>query len=389
VPTVHFAIVEAAVLDFIQKMRVQERLRHSPRFPGHPPRLDAPVNSEHWRRMHAYAAPELRRLGGPHSRRFRSAFLRQMVRQTGPEGSIHAVVDAHFKDLKPGFADLGRPVPENVIAVSLDSGRFHAATCRVPASSTLLVLVNSGACYLLYQMGKLVGYAFSQAEHKAKANPNEDGSYSIDFSLEGLHEFTVDDNQWMERFREAWKAYVMEGDVRYMKPWSDDAKFHQGFVAPLVFGAEKFLVGHELAHAVLGHLHGETNTAPLYGLEVDSYTTTHQEELDADRLAWEVIVRQTEKDDGAMFLPLGASLCIGVLAILEDLFHVTTFESHPPAANRSTELLKWYEAQPRSNVLPGPKGSVFLPPKFLTAASEILREAWLRSRSQIPRPQGN
>ncbi|MFD4671113.1 ImmA/IrrE family metallo-endopeptidase [Lentzea sp. NPDC058450] len=104
--------------------------------------------------------------------------------------------------------------------------------------------------------------------------------------------------------------------------------------------AMRFVIAHEVAHHVLGHA-GRSHLAPVDG--VASCTGEQQAELEADRLAYQVVLAAQQHDGVGLpsQVPLGALVAIAVLHYAESSLFLRTGVSHPPVDRRLGVL--WQE----------------------------------------------
>lgn len=104
--------------------------------------------------------------------------------------------------------------------------------------------------------------------------------------------------------------------------------------------AWQFVIGHEIAHHVLGHDSVPSALSPDELLPPCS--SDHQRELDADRLAYAAIVRaqKLELGDLPSFAVLGALTAMYAIHVTEDALFVRRGCTHPPAEVRAARLLE-------------------------------------------------
>ncbi|GAA5172987.1 MULTISPECIES: hypothetical protein [Amycolatopsis] len=118
-------------------------------------------------------------------------------------------------------------------------------------------------------------------------------------------------------------------------------------VASLIalLGAQ-FVIGHEVAHHVLGHDSGPSGFFPGEHLPVCS--AEQQPELDADLLAYRAVVRVSEREmagtpaasAGGVFALLGALVAMVTIHVTERALFVRRGCTHPPAGVRADLLVE-------------------------------------------------
>ncbi|MGB2711367.1 MAG: hypothetical protein WBC33_07605 [Conexibacter sp.] len=104
----------------------------------------------------------------------------------------------------------------------------------------------------------------------------------------------------------------------------------------LATAAEQFVVAHELAHQLLGHVADGTRSMLVAGATVDALNVSHQQELDADALGLKLVLESITSGDQFEYAVAyaGVELFFLVVSLLEEYAAAPESATHPPAARR-------------------------------------------------------
>ncbi|MGV9881149.1 hypothetical protein [Streptomyces sp. NPDC003006] len=118
------------------------------------------------------------------------------------------------------------------------------------------------------------------------------------------------------------------------------------YAAQLSHLAYRFVVGHEMAHHVLGHSHGPSAFAP--GEHLPACSADDRRERDADRLAFQATRRASDKQSHGQWesmvmlerATMAALMAMMALHVAERTLFIHRGCTHPPAAVRTGWLLE-------------------------------------------------
>jgi len=294
-------------------------------------------------------------------------------------------------------ADVLRAMPEDVrqrledqvYVGKFPTGDFNAQALRVPGGGYVF-LINVGLMMLIYDAAKVV---FSQAAWQAGkrwtvGSPRTElQMIETAFKADG-DSSTTDDNAHVlsfdaaaKRLQESIRSYVRHSEWH---PASDPEHFViQGrsqteVLTTLVEAAERFVVAHEFAHAMLGHLENAATALlavpqgkqPIYELQ-----KTWMDEIAADANAVILLIfgapRQLENPSERLLFEMALAGPLFFLAV-GGLIEEETAEkprTHPPAVQRRQALREWL-----SKKLPQPAFSL------ADCSVQMLEQLW-RSRA--------
>jgi hypothetical protein len=143
------------------------------------------------------------------------------------------------------------------------------------------------------------------------------------------------------------RARRPDGVVLHVPSGTQNIAFHlAGF-------AERFVLCHELAHVVAGHLESPENAPPMASatsprLQVVS-SASWQQEFDADEVGLRALLELSSESGASRgMLYAGAELFLHVLGLLEQFAGLPVSTTHPPAAQRRARL----RAQAESGLVP-------------------------------------
>ena len=206
-------------------------------------------------------------------------------------------------DLKNACKRLNLPrVVDNVVFGNTPAGGLGVSTCKIGTSDYYSVFIPDGFYHLINLFSKLVVLLqpFTLMEEGVVYQP----SASFD-------QFRLARHPYIQfRRRDLLRAFFIHGDVAAALPYPTAVPF-QDRLAYLLEGTEFFVIAHEVAHVILGHLdRGISKFTP-------------DDELEADKLALEIL---TEHFATEMDLPdVRATLCmfmfLSIVAIWEQSLH--------------------------------------------------------------------
>lgn len=276
--------------------------------------------------------------------------------------------------------DLG---PRRPLISHLRTGQLNAVSMAVPGrSGAYLVLIEDQLPLFAWKLSKSVAWAVPQGP--ADAN----GMRNYDFSLRAVTERVQADPEVADRFAEIVVSYAVMGTV-------DQAGHH--LVPPgylnlaqlLCTSLEYFVLGHEYAHILLGHLEtAATRRGVLPASEVEALAYSWQEELAADWLGSVLSINANiEHEHVDMdFGFLGISLFFDALDVMDRAVallqtgdeNARQLGSHPPSELRKQRLRDFLPELGGSG--PANAGRVEGALMLAEVQAEIIRMLWERTR---------
>lgn len=287
------------------------------------------------------------------------------------------------RDVAKAIEALGYEIPDHDIVIgSLPTGEFNALTIRVPDNPTqYIVAVNHGIHFLIYRLAHLVaslfpvektfgGYVhFSNDKKKLRKSVEKNPDRSKDFLDLLCAFFFLGHPLAVEYFPE---KYGLRN------------QFTLGSCMKEV--AFKFVVAHEYAHVLLGHLGGETHKQTLGNQEVETTLRPVMEEMEADIKALEIVLMdqyilqplENNEIPSLTMSYLGVDFLFSCQAIIEEAAQVSDYRSHPPADVRREVLracmMERYNGKPLDVAI-----------ETCTSVTFILEQLWERNKGAFSR----
>ena len=227
-----------------------------------------------------------------------------------------------------------------VFAGEFPTGDYNAQIVRVPDEKRYVILVNVGLLALLHDVAKVI--VFSEWPRAGNGSPElPNGTISAGEAL---------DNEGRGYFRDLIRNYAEFGDcVRPRKRFAPCGK--PNLVSDLLaWGAYRFVLAHEIAHVVLGHLdHAEAATITVRGsgVKIPVLNKPMKEELYADTLGGQILMAALFKKwkSRSLEAPMwyaGPFFFLGLADILEKALSLES-STHPPARVRCMALERFME----------------------------------------------
>lgn len=251
------------------------------------------------------------------------------------QDSIEKTAAARIKGM-----DLGSRRP---LVGYLPTGQLNAVSMRVPGhTGAYLVLFEDQMPLFALALSKAVTWAIPRAPDDA------DGMMSFGISVDGVTERIEADPEVAKRFADTVVAYAVTGSLaqggRHTLPPG-----YVNFAGVLMSSLEYFVLGHEYAHILLGHL---DTTAERKGVlpatEAEALAYSWQQELDADWFGMGLSINTCIEHEG-MDIDLGF-LGIGLFFDALDVMdravallqtgdeNARQLGSHPPSELRKQRL---------------------------------------------------
>jgi hypothetical protein len=251
------------------------------------------------------------------------------------------------RQVEDAASELGHPLPIRPQLGTLPTQNVNAMAVRVPDSDEYLILFES----------ELFTFALLLSKVVARAIPFK-GSESgmLNFSTEGedIEKSIAENPEITRRFREVVLAYLIKGRPSAAPAYLPEEPYGT-LAAILRQSMELFIMAHEYAHIISGHL-SESKTAPIDvgGQHGDEVIRSWQQELEADAQGLELMVRAMQKRNHDLALSYwGADLFFSCIEVVEQGISIMRTgreseegqltDSHPPVQLRREmlrELLK-------------------------------------------------
>jgi hypothetical protein len=226
---------------------------------------------------------------------------------------------------------------------TLPTGQVNAITLRVPSSNDHLILFE----------WQLFTFALLFTKAIARALPivgNNSDSLEFSFDEEDIRRKIQTDISVSGRFADVVLAYASTGLPSGAQPYLAEPQY-QGISNAWCRAMELFVMGHEYAHVILGHLDGTQvrSVAQLEGAEELDYSW--RQEYVADVVGWSLMMKASDGDRNAPFASLGAELFFGSLDVMDraisllrenDSSAASAKRSHPPNAERRANVRAAY-----------------------------------------------
>jgi hypothetical protein len=265
----------------------------------------------------------------------------------------------------------------------LRTGQLNAVSMRVPGrSGAYLVLIEDQMQLFSWVLSAAVAWAIPQGP--ADAN----GMITFEFSLRAVTERVEADPEVAARFAEIVVSYAVRGTVDQVR----DHLVPPGYLnlaQMLCTSLEYFVLGHEYAHILLGHLEtGATRRGVLPAAEAEALVYSWQEELAADWLGSVLSINayiEHEHED-MDFGFLGISLFFDALDVMDRAVallqtgdeNARQLGSHPPSELRKQRLRDFLPALGGSQ--PANAGRAEAALVLAEVQTEIIRMLWERTR---------
>lgn len=196
--------------------------------------------------------------------------------------STYSILTSLATHVEEAATAAGIDLPPRTVFGTLPLGQFNAMAIRVPRTEEHIIVFQDGVFGFLNLLSKAVSTCFPETDG---------GEGKISFSV---HPADIDahldrNSEPIERLQQFLDAYVLKGHPDLAAPYILTGT-HQAMAAMMLDSAELFVMGHEYAHVIQGHLNQEH--IPHEGLEGDIEVASHPlvQELEADILGLKLSV---------------------------------------------------------------------------------------------------
>jgi hypothetical protein len=252
------------------------------------------------------------------------------------------------RDIEDDANRLCYPVPSRPVIGTLPAGCVNACALAIPSSNQHLIIIATGLFRFLYRISIIITQAMpvvgDERNGRRSVNPK-------------LVEQNIEENpDIVERFYEAFYAYLVRGDMGITEPW-DINKYTSYYAMGIREPMELFLMGHEYGHIINGHFSNSKRVASKIGTEkVDTLTPNHRQEYEADWTGmWLTLAAMNAKRYDLAWSCLGFSLFFSCYEFLENGLSILETgemgnyqcDTHPPTLYRRSMLWNGLHKSPR------------------------------------------
>ncbi|MFE4257288.1 hypothetical protein [Streptomyces sp. NPDC056883] len=249
----------------------------------------------------------------------------------------YAIIKDLASRIQNAVLGLSMHLPSMPVVGTVPTGEVNAITVKVPGSSQYVVLIQD----------QLFNYALLFSKVVARAFPGGD------INSDGFQQFSADTSDIIanleaspvitQRFRELIVGYLIDGNPG-QAPQYILQQPHMGLAESLYDSMELFVMGHEYAHIITGHLDSTDRYATEFGGgEVEVLTRSWAQEYEADGLGLLLMVKAKAEEGFDLSMSFwGADLFFNCADIVErGISVIETGEegearlgSHPPPGRR-------------------------------------------------------
>ena len=260
-----------------------------------------------WQRFVDEQRTAQRKLAGE-GRSLHEALVYQILRRSSDLGA--GVVPSLRRRVKNGARRLGHKLSRRVVVGTVPTGEVNAHAFKV--GKGWVAVVDHGSLLFIWLMAKLVSSQIEVSDERRRP-PVKLPPAPQELAIERILDLVF--------------YYVAFGDPWFAPPYWPERN-HEFMLGTLAANAETFLLAHEVAHILLGHLDAhETESARR--------ADEKQQELDADWLATKIVVSIRELMGVDFTLRYtGLELFFWCLEIIEGASGEGSSDSHPSATER-------------------------------------------------------
>ena len=179
--------------------------------------------------------------------------------------------------------DAAIPVPSHPLLGTLPIGQINAMTIRVPGTDEFVIIFD----WQLFLFALLLSKAVVRALPLVST---EDGSFQIRIDSDGIRSRTDSDPSVVGRFLEVVMAYAVAGDPGFAPQYFPEPQYSL-LAARLRDCMELFVMGHEYAHIILGHLTSANGAVLARMNNAEEVAYSWQQEYEADMLGANLMMR--------------------------------------------------------------------------------------------------
>jgi hypothetical protein len=247
-----------------------------------------------------------------------------------------SIIHKFSTQIRAALVKLGFTEDIKILFGTLPTCQFNGTAVALPGNSRRLVLLDTGV------------FGFSNLASKCLAGSLRlewNGTQmQIDLDSDYATSKIMHDNELQTRFRDLLFSYLVKGDPHQAKPYLPPPD--QVLVAgKLRDSMQLFLIAHEIAHCVLGHL--ERSASEEGGDVRTLIKMRHDEEFEADALALRIVVYMAQNPESKFWTLAGITMFFGadrciqnslILMQADEQSAAAAIETHPSSKERLNRL---------------------------------------------------
>ncbi len=264
------------------------------------------------------------------------------------------VIDNICKEIEEGIHKLNFKNPMYFYATEIPTGQINASVMKSQRiKNGAIIFMNSGLMQLISQTTKIMMHRLLLGKKENDGRPYFD-------------ETELEEKQITNLLAKIFEAYLKYNDITKAPQYEQLGGVKTLLAGSVIGGAEKFIIGHEYAHGVLGHLENPKNMRAMSvkGKEVQIVDESFKnEEYEADSVGLTILFKtlsNTNDREITFFEQSGASIGPFLFFSLAELdFQIqkdvlnTKFDesTHPPNSLRAKKLRKNIEERTNKEYL--------------------------------------
>jgi hypothetical protein len=272
------------------------------------------------------------------------AFAGELARRTArvptayEEPGWYAVMENLSEDIGKSADEASLVIPTNPLLGTLPTGQINAMTLRVPGSDDYLIVFE----WQLFLFALLLSKAVARA---LPLRQTEDEGFSFSAQKDDIAQRIDSDKSVVYRFADVLLAYAATGEPSRARPYLPEV--HYGRLADVLRRSmELFVMGHEYAHIILGHLSSAQSTETTLS-EAEMLEYSWVQEYQADMMGSSLMIRAMLR--GGMDASMsywGCDFFFSAIDVMDKAVSVLKGEeetavklgSHPPTKERREML---------------------------------------------------
>lgn len=265
----------------------------------------------------------------------------------------------------------------------LQTGQLNAICMRVPRSSAYLVLFEDQMPLFSVQLSEAVVWAIPHGPAEA------DGRLPFKFSRSSVMERIDAVPEVTQRFSESVVAYAAQGRLSYTTRFPGLPPGYARFAEMLSTSLEYFVLGHEFAHILHGHLDtakARTGALPISEAEIPELSWAHEFEADLLGMVLSINAGIEKQNFDSAICFAGVGLFFDALEVMDRAValletgdeSVSQLGSHPPSELRKQRLREFWPKMGGGDVEGDNRVRTAL--EMEKVQGEIVRLLWERTR---------
>ena len=252
---------------------------------------------------------------------------------------VYSILNNHSASIEQSISEFKLTLPFRPIIGTLPSGRVNAMAIALPTGSDFLVVFER--CVLVFA-GSLCRIAASMFPQNG-CDEHGRQQYRVPKNPEEVDNLLSENPSAQKDFEDLLFSYLFNGDVSfssYVIPETATIPLKHLWVQSM----ELFIMGHEYAHIVLGHLSAGLRTRThVAGQTVEEITPEWDQEIEADCLGIQLMLAAMRRNRIQPVLSFqGAELFFDAIEVVERGVALLAcgdenrhmFTTHPPSSER-------------------------------------------------------